>query len=195
MEENEREVMALFSFEVDEEITLRLLDEADAPELFYLIDHSRDYLREWLAWIDDTKTVVDSKKFIKASMKLFEERIGLNLGIFFKGKLAGIVGFNSFDWTNRIGVIGYWLGSNFQGNGIMTRAVTALIDYGFNVLGLNRIEIRAAYENERSRAIPERLGFQYEGQVRQGEWLYDHFVDLIIYGMLEAEWEFERSNR
>ncbi|WP_047984390.1 GNAT family N-acetyltransferase [Ornithinibacillus californiensis] len=185
----------MFSFEVDEEITLRLLDEADAPELFYLIDHSRDYLREWLAWIDDTKTVVDSKKFIKASMKLFEERIGLNLGIFFKGKLAGIVGFNSFDWTNRIGVIGYWLGSNFQGNGIMTRAVTALIDYGFNVLGLNRIEIRAAYENERSRAIPERLGFQYEGQVRQGEWLYDHFVDLIIYGMLEAEWEFERSNR
>jgi ribosomal-protein-serine acetyltransferase len=192
---NEREVMALFSFEVDEEITLRLLEETDAMELFLLIDHSRDYLREWLAWIDDTKTVVESKQFIRASMKLFEERIGLNLGIFFKGKLAGVVGFNSFDWANRIGVIGYWLGSNFQGNGIMTRAVTALIDYGFNVLGLNRIEIRAAYENERSRAIPERLGFQHEGQVRQGEWLYDHFVDLIIYGMLEAEWEFERSNK
>jgi ribosomal-protein-serine acetyltransferase len=183
----------VFTFEVDDEITLRLLNETDADNLFQLIDHSRDHLREWLAWIDGTKTVHDSKQFIQACMKIHEKRQGLTLGIYFHDKLAGVIGFNTIDWTNRIGVIGYWLGSSFQGEGIMTRAVTGLIDYGFHQLGLNRMEIRAAFENVKSRAIPERLGFMQEGQIRQGEWLYDHYVDLVVYGMLASEWDFDRS--
>ncbi|GGA70055.1 GNAT family N-acetyltransferase [Ornithinibacillus halotolerans] len=183
----------MFTFEIDEEITLKLLNESDAEEMFQLIDNCREYLREWLGWIDGTKNVYDSKQFIKGCIRLYEERQGLTLGIFFHGKLAGVIGFNSFDWTNRIGVIGYWLGNQFQGEGIMTRAVIAVIDYGFQQLGLNRIEIRAAYENYKSRAIPERLGFMQEGQIRQGEWLYDHFVDLIQYGLLASEWDSERG--
>ncbi|WP_096272115.1 GNAT family N-acetyltransferase [Paucisalibacillus globulus] len=183
----------MFTFEVDDEITLRLLTETDADELFQLIDYSRDHLREWLGWIDRTKTVHDSKQFIQTCTKIHEKRQGLTLGIYLHDKLAGVIGFNTIDWTNRIGVIGYWLGSNFQGEGIMTRAVTGLIDYGYHQLGLNRMEIRAAFENTKSRAIPERLGFMQEGQIRQGEWLYDHYVDLVVYGMLASEWDFERS--
>lgn len=179
----------MFTFEVDDEITLRLLEKKDAKALFQLIDYSRDYLREWLAWIDKTQTVQDSKRFIQQAYSLYEDKHALTLGIFYQGTLSGMVGFNTVDWSNRIGVIGYWLGDEFQGNGIMIRAVTALIDYGFHSLGLNRIEIRAAYENGKSRAIPEKLGFQQEGQIRQGEWLYDHYVDLVVYGKLADEWE------
>ena len=55
-------------------------------------------------------------------------------------------------------------------------------------MGLNRIEIRCATQNVRSRAIPERLGFKEEGLIRDAEWLYDHYVDHIVYGMLESDW-------
>lgn len=58
----------------------------------------------------------------------------------------------------------------------------------FNELKLNRVDIRAAEENIKSRAIPERLGFVCEGQIRQAEWLYDHYVNHIVYGMMAAEW-------
>jgi ribosomal-protein-serine acetyltransferase len=63
-----------------------------------------------------------------------------------------------------------------------------MIDEGFTRLHLNRIEIRAALENFKSQAIPERLGFKKEGLIRQGEFVNDHFVDLYVYSLLKEEW-------
>jgi ribosomal-protein-serine acetyltransferase len=70
----------------------------------------------------------------------------------------------------------------------MTRVAKALTDYAFNELGLNKVDISAAAENKKSRSIPERLGFVNEGCIRQAEWLYDHYVDHIVYGMLAKDW-------
>lgn len=70
----------------------------------------------------------------------------------------------------------------------MTRACQAMITYAFHTMKLNKVEIRCATENVRSRAIPERLGFKEEGLIRQAEWLYDHYVDLVVYGLLASEW-------
>ncbi|AXN38664.1 hypothetical protein CN689_21445 [Peribacillus butanolivorans] len=52
--------------------------------------------------------------------------------------------------------MGYWLGQQYQGNGIMTRVAKALIDYAINELNISKVEIRAAVENKNSRGIPER---------------------------------------
>lgn len=179
----------MFFYEVDEDITLKFLDSNDAESLFQLTDTSRDSLREWLAWVDNTTTVADSKEFIDSTLKNYDEKKGITTGIFYKGSLAGVIGFNDFNWKNSIASIGYWLGTNYQGLGIMTRATSGLIDYAFHTLEMNRVEIRAAYENKPSRAIPERLGFVKEGQIHQAEWLYDHYVDHVVYGMLVSEWE------
>ena len=69
----------------------------------------------------------------------------------------------------------------------MTRGCRALIAHGFTELDLHRVEIRCAVDNLKSRAIPERLGFRREGQLREVEWLYDHFVDHVVYGLLAGE--------
>ncbi len=76
-----------------------------------------------------------------------------------------------------------------EGKGIVTQACQAIIDYIFDDLKLNRVEIRCATQNVRSRAIPERLGFKTEGILRQSEWLYNHFVNHIVYGLLVSEWK------
>ena len=81
------------------------------------------------------------------------------------------------------------MGEGFQGNGIMTNSCRALIGILFTEYNLNRVEIQVAPQNLKSRAIPERLGFQSEGFRRQAEWLYDHYVDHIIYGMLAQDWK------
>ena len=178
----------MFQYEVDDEIMLQAISEYDAAEMFRLTENSRESLREWLPWVDGTRTVQDSLAFIQYSLEAYEARKGLNCGVFFQGKLVGIVSFNSIDWANRIGYIGYWLAVDFQGHGIMTRAVRGITDYAFDEMKLNRVDIRAAIGNKKSRAIPERLGFKEEGMLRQTEWLYNHFVDHVVYGMLKTDW-------
>jgi ribosomal-protein-serine acetyltransferase len=71
----------------------------------------------------------------------------------------------------------------------MTKVVQKLLEYGFVEASLNKIEIRCADKNYKSRAIPERLGFSYEATLRQCEWLYDQHVDHAIYSMLASEYQ------
>lgn len=179
----------MFYREIDEDLTLILMQLDDAKELFNLTDASRDYLREWLSWVDTTTTVDDSRGFIEHTLQGYKDKKSMSVAIRYKGDLVGTAGFNNLDWTNKITHIGYWLGQGYQGNGIMTRVTQALIDHAFTDLDFNRVEIRAAFENTKSRSIPERLGFKQEGQIRQAEWLYDHYVDHVIYGMLASDWD------
>lgn len=178
----------MFFHTVNENIQLKILEMRDADELFRLSDRNRNYLRAWLPWVDHTVSVEQSKEFIQHSLKQFADNNGFNLGIYYKNTLAGCIGLHCIDWSNRKTSIGYWLAEEYQGLGLMTSACKALIHFIFHDLGLNRVEIRAAVFNSKSRAIPERLNFQQEGIIRQAEWLSDHYVDHVVYGMLREDW-------
>ncbi|HLZ56240.1 MAG TPA: GNAT family protein [Ktedonosporobacter sp.] len=176
---------------IDRESELRLLSERDAPLLFALIDHNRAHLRRWLPWVDFTQTLEDEANFVRGLLVQYESSPGYV--IWHKRMVAGMISFHPIDWANRKVEIGYWLGESFQGKGLMTRACQLMIAYAFEVLQLNKVEIRCATGNRSSCAIPQRLGFTREGVIRQGEWLYDHFVDLVLYGLLVNEWRQRRT--
>ena len=178
----------MFSLRIDHGLELRLLGEQQAEILFALVDENRDHLRQWLPWLDDNRSVDDTRAFIKKSLEQLANNNGFPAGIWYQGRLAGVIGYAEIDWPNRITGIGYWLGASFQGQGLVTRSCRALVDYAFNQLELNRVEIRCAPGNKASCAIPQRLGFTREGVLRQAEWLYDHYVDLVVYAMLASEW-------
>jgi ribosomal-protein-serine acetyltransferase len=69
----------------------------------------------------------------------------------------------------------------------MTPSCRAVVDHLFGTVDLHRLTIRCAAENQRSRAVAERLGFTLEGISRDAEWLYDHFVDHAVYGLLKGD--------
>ncbi|MEO7021293.1 MAG: GNAT family protein [Ktedonobacteraceae bacterium] len=179
---------ARFTLPVDAEVELRILEEWDVEELYQLTHSNRAYLRQWLPWVEYETSVESSRSFVLRSLQRYVENDGFNLGIFSQGRLAGIIGYHTVNWPNRHVEIGYWLGAAFEGRGLMTKACRALIAFAFEKLTLNRVAILCATGNARSRAIPERLGFTQEGVLRDGEWLYDHFVDLVVYSMLAREW-------
>ena len=180
-----------FSIKIDGGIELKLLSEHDAAAMFHLINTNRIYLRQWLPWIDYTQSIEDERSFIHSTIVQYQENRSISCAIWYQGRIVGSLGYHPFDWVNRKVEIGYWLAEQFQGRGIMTKSCNALLAYAFNELKLNKVEIRCATGNTQSCAIPERLNFKLEGIIRNAEWLYDHYVDLRLYGLLMEEWRSE----
>jgi ribosomal-protein-serine acetyltransferase len=179
----------MFTFKIDENVELRLLEERHAEELFALSDKNRAYLRQWLPWLDRTQSAADSKGFIQFTLSKFAKNEGYTAGIWYQGKLAGVIAFNEVNWANKKAIIGYWCGSEYQGLGLVTKACRAFINHAFKEWKLNRIEIACATGNTKSQAIPKRLGFTQEGVSRDAEWLYDHYVDHVNFAILARDWK------
>ena len=99
-----------------------------------------------------------------------------------------MVGFHAVNWRDRSTTIGYWLAAGEQGRGVMTAAVRVMVDHAFRSMGLNRVVINAATHNDRSRAIPQRLGFVEEGTARQAVCVGGRHFDDVVYAMLAEDW-------
>mgnify|MGYP001111248940 CR=1 FL=1 len=178
----------MFIHTISEDLSLKLIQLHDAERVFELTENSREYLRAWLPWLDTTTKLEDTREFIKTCLKGYSENTSLTTVILFKGEIVGVAGFNSINWANKTAYIGYWLGASYQGNGIMTKVARALTSFAFQELQLHKVEIRAASGNRKSRSIPERLRYTEEGCIRQAEWLYNHYADHVVYGVLRDEW-------
>lgn len=174
-------------WDVDEHITLVPLYDDYADAMFTVVDQNRAYFRQWLPWVDNTETVFDTRQFIAFTEKQFAMSGVINMAILYDGQFAGTVGTHEINRQDRSTSIGYWLAPDFTGKGVMTKSVAYLLDYLFDKVKLHRIEIRAAGDNQASRAIPERLGFTLEGTAREAEWLYDHYVSHAVYSLLEGD--------
>jgi ribosomal-protein-serine acetyltransferase len=183
----------MFSLTVDTDTRLELLEEQQADELFAAVERNRAHLRQWLPWLDQNTSPEHTRIFIQTNLQQFAARNGFACAIRHRGAIAGVIGLHAIDWPNRKTSLGYWLDEAQQGKGLVTRACSTLLDHVFGELGLNNLEIGCAVGNERSCAIPERLGFKREAVLRQREWLYDHFVDHVVYSMLASEWREKRS--
>jgi ribosomal-protein-serine acetyltransferase len=177
---------------VDDHVVLRQLVPEDARALFRLVDGDRQRLRRTLPWVDGTRGVDDTIAFLRTSVEEAEDGEGWQLGIFVDGELCGVVGHHSLSWLHARVNLGYWLAAEHEGRGLMTRACTTVIDHAFSQLSMQRVEICAAIDNVRSRAVAERLGLVQEGVRRQAEKIGERFVDLVVYGVLAHEWKARR---
>lgn len=173
--------------QVADNLFLKPITLDHAPAIFGIIDSQRQYLREWLPFIDYSKTVADTEKFIRS---IPPDHDNETFVIAYDNTIVGIIGFRDTEMNNKRTEIGYWLSQDAQGKGIVSRCLLALLAYAFADRGMNRVMIRAAVENQKSRNIPERLGFFYEGIQREGELLVDGiFHDLAVYSILKKEFK------
>jgi len=92
------------------------------------------------------------------------------------------------DRAGRRAEVGYWLDAGFVGRGLVTRAVTAMLDHAFGPLGLDRVGLQTTIDNQRSRSVAQRLGFTQEGVLREYAAFPDERRDLVVYGLLAREW-------
>lgn len=182
----------MFRREIHDGYYLKLLEEKHAAAIFEIVDRERAYLREWLPWVDRTAQAADTLEFIKSTREQFANNDGLTAGIWHGDEYAGTIGTHKIDWLNRKVEIGYWIASKFQGRGIISAACRLLIDDAFEEWELNRVEIHCAPANTKSCAIPKRLGFEFEGVLRQAQFVDGRYLDTNVFAMLAEDWKGRR---
>jgi RimJ/RimL family protein N-acetyltransferase len=102
-------------------------------------------------------------------------------------QLLGSISLFRFSWPNLRGEVGYWLGRQARGQGHATRAVSAICRWGFDALGLERVDLLAATGNPASQRVAERCGFTREAVLRSYMSAKDGRQDMIAYGLLRIE--------
>ena len=177
----------MFKIQIESELHLELLHLIHTKELYEVVNANREHLKEWMWWVNATNKEEDIKNFIKSTMRQYSDDLGFQVAIFHMGNLVGVSGYLPINKKDHIGELGYWLSADSEGLEIMTKANMKIIGMGFELLNLNKVVIRCAVENRKSRAVAERLGFSQEGILRQNEWLNDHYVDNVLYSKLKSE--------
>ena len=178
----------MFSAQIRDGAFLRLLEERHTEEVFALVDRDREYLREWLPWVDATQSSDDTLSFIHSSLDQYASNKSFAAGIWNEGHFCGVIGSHPIDWVNRKVEIGYWVGYDSQGLGLVSGACRIVIDHLFGELDLHRVVISCATANEKSCAIAQRLNFSDEGIAREALLLHGRYHDLRRFAMLKQDW-------
>jgi len=168
-------------------LRLRALRESDAKDLFAIFSDPK-VTRYWGAapWT----TLEPAREMIAADLGSVV-RTHLRLGVERRAdaRLLGTCTLFNFHEACRRAEVGYGLGRYAWGQGYMLESLSALLQYGFDVLNLHRVEADIDPRNESSSRILERLGFQQEGLLRERWIVGDEVSDTAYYGLLRSEWQ------
>lgn len=166
-------------------VVLRRYTPGDLEALWTAADAERERIGAWMPWVEETTSIDHQGAWLE---KVIADPDTLDgTGMFDGYTFVGGVGL-SWDPFRIAGEIGYWIRSGYEGRGLVTRAARAFTRLAFEHVGLNRVVIRAAVDNVRSRAVAERLGYVEEGVERGAGRGYGGFQDMVVYAMLADEW-------
>jgi len=166
---------------------LRQIQLSDA-EAFYGVKSDQEVTRSYGQ--EPHRSLDDTRAWIQRLQASYERRECIFWCITLKAKdsAIGSCTFWNFSPDFHCTEIGYELHRAYWRRGITAEAVSEILRYGFTELGFHRIEANPLAGNESSRGLLLKLGFTYEGSLRQRVFFRDHFEDQDYFGLLENEW-------
>jgi RimJ/RimL family protein N-acetyltransferase len=185
-----RTLLPLFDELRGERVVVRPLRLEDAPALFEAIIESLDHIRPWMPWPDAYHSVEDAQNWIihTQAQWLLRENMSASFWERKSGRFLGGIGLHPRDWEISHFEIGYWVRVSATGHGYVTEAARLLTEFAFDSLQANRVMIRCDERNERSAAVPRRLGFVHEGCQRCDMRATDGTLrNTLIFSMIRAD--------
>ncbi|HDR7612264.1 TPA: GNAT family N-acetyltransferase [Bacillus mycoides] len=171
--------------ETDRLILRAPLQAGDGNVVYQAIKDSINELKQWLLLFQSIPTVEETEIILKNAHIDFLKRESFRYLIYHKdtNDFIGTASLHGINWKISKCEIGYWINTQFSGKGYMTEAVSELTNLGFQLLKFRRIEIRCESNNTKSRTIPEKLGFELEGILRNEDLSADSkkLTDTCIY--------------
>jgi ribosomal-protein-alanine N-acetyltransferase len=173
-------------------LLLRRIEPRDAEALFAIF--SDEAVMEFYGNLPH-HAVDDSRDLIARQEQRYANREGIRWGITRRGEdtVVGSCGLFLFDEGYHRATTGYELGRAHWRQGIVSEALTAMLDFAFSRMDLHRVEAVVDDVNERSKGLLRKLGFTQEGTLRQRFYFRDRFLDEHYFGLLRDEWRPTRA--
>ena len=168
-------------------LVLRRMRASDVDDIYaYACDPD---VARYTSWAPHTSPD-ETRQFVRRVLDAYLEKRVASWGLELKAerKLIGTGGYGSWDIQNSTAEIGYVIGRPYWGQGLATEAVTAMIDFGFRRMSLNRIVIRMDPRNIGSWRVAEKCGCRFEGIARQVAYAKGSFDDLMVWAILREDW-------
>ncbi|MGP4060205.1 GNAT family N-acetyltransferase [Halobacillus sp. H74] len=173
-----------------ERLLLRRPEAGDGAVINEAIRESIHELKPWLGFAQKLPSAEETEENARRAHAKFLTRESLRYLVFLKegDVYIGTTGFPDIDWDIPKLEIGYWVDTRHSGKGYMREAVGAITQYALNELKFARLEIRCESENMKSRAIPEALGYNLEGVLRNEDFSVDgeRLTDTCIYAKIRT---------
>lgn len=165
----------------------------DAPALSALIAENLDHLGAYMPKVVKLHTVESARDYLHFVMESNGGGELLEWHLMHGDVLCGAIRLNHIEIDSRKASVGYYIGAQHQGAGLATMSVRAVLAFAFERLAFNRIELRCASHNIASQRLAERLGFSWEGLLRQAELIGETYVDHFVYSLLRSEYDEQSS--
>ncbi|MBW4438209.1 MAG: GNAT family N-acetyltransferase [Pleurocapsa minor GSE-CHR-MK-17-07R] len=177
-----------------ERLILRQMTMADVPAIQVLISDPRVMRYMGKDPTDDIQASVEKVERNQRNFKaLTEIRWALTLKADSDSLFLGDVSLHHINTYDSHAELGYALGHDHWGKGLMNEAIQAVLGFGFGPLGMHRIEANIDIENARSKAVLERNGFQYDGSLRERFRVVNGYADEHYFSILQREWQARQS--
>jgi RimJ/RimL family protein N-acetyltransferase len=140
----------------------------DAAAIHDAIRESFAELNPWMPWAVEPPVLQSASEFCAQSARQLADGTACNLLMLDRadGRLVGASGYPRLDWSVPSFEIGYWCRTTRVGRGYVSETTEALARHAFDELHADRVELRMDDRNRRSIAVAERLGFEFEGVLR-----------------------------
>lgn len=168
----------------EHDVVLRPWRRADIAALVPLVDDPE--IRRWLDRIPDPYTVPDAEEYIAGTRVGLTAGTHLALAVVADSRLAGSIDLRLNSLDGRLGEVGYWVAAGARGRGVASTAAGLLAAFGFEALGLRRVELNAAASNVASRRVAEKAGFEAEGVRRAWRTVHGVPTDFVLYSRVGA---------
>jgi ribosomal-protein-serine acetyltransferase len=173
----------------DGPILIRPYRDEDTSALYEAVRESVAEVSLWLPWCHQNYSIDESREFIGSRESASQGGEWYSFGIFEKhdGAFLGGVGINFINRVHQLANLGYWVRTSATGRGIATMATRLAARFGFEELGLHRIEIVAAVGNVPSQRVAEKAGAKREGVLRKRLLIRGESLDAVLFSLVPED--------
>ncbi|HAT1682095.1 TPA: 50S ribosomal protein L7/L12-serine acetyltransferase [Klebsiella oxytoca] len=169
---------------VTDSLSLRAVDERHVPELHQLVMKNQRWLQQSLSWPAEVTHEEETRRHVQGNVMLHQRGYAKMFLLFLQEEIVGVLSFNQIEPINKTAYIGYWIDESHQGQGLLSQALQALMDYFARSGTVRRFVIKCRVANHKSNQVALRNGFSLEGCLRQAEYLNGSYDDQNIYGRI-----------